>query len=205
MAMARSLPLVLLLACALPVLGGCGGGSGTTSTGPGGGLPPGTPMSAPELQSAMDALTAINAHRAAKMLPPLTWYAAGAQVAYDHCLAMEAGGFFDHTNPNTMSTPSSRAQAAGIVHDPMGFIDPVTMDPFVGENLANAQGVPMVVYTGADAVNAWVGSPGHHTQIDAPLPVAGAQTMPAWTHCGIGVRMTTTQVWYTAMFFRNPN
>ena len=39
----------------------------------------------------------------------------------------------------------------------------------------------------------------------APLPVPNAQPMPAWTHCGIGVRVTQTQIWYTAMFFRNPN
>ncbi len=51
----------------------------------------------------------------------------------------------------------------------------------------------------------WIGSTGHHAQIDAPMPVAGVRTMPAWTHCGIGVPKTGNTSWYTAMFFRNPN
>jgi uncharacterized protein YkwD len=185
---------------------GCGGGGSSDSGGPTTPpTPPGAMMTAAELQLASDALAAMNAHRATKMLGPLTTYAAGAQVAYAHGLAMEAGNFFAHTDPGTGTTPASRASAAGIVHDPLGFIDPISMLPFVGENLAFASGTPTVTYTGAQAVNGWIGSPGHHTQIDAPLPVAGAQTMPPWTHCGIGVRVTPTKIWYTAMFFRNPN
>jgi hypothetical protein len=29
--------------------------------------------------------------------------------------------------------------------------------------------------------------------------------MPPWTHCGIGVRKSGNQSWWTAMFFRNPS
>lgn len=160
-------------------------------------------MTAAELQLAMDALAAMNAHRAGKGLAPLTWYQAGAQVGYDHCLAMEAGGFFAHVDPNTNTDPATRAKNAGITHDPQGSIDPHSGNPFVGENLFTATG--STTPTGQDAVNSWIGSPGHHTQIDAPLPVAGATTMPPWTHCGIGVRVSGNQSWWTAMFFRNPS
>ena len=196
------IPVLSFLALAASACGG-GGGSTTGTTAPP--TPPGVSMSAAEAQLATDALDAMNAHRAGKGLAPLAWYQAGAQVGYAHGLAMEAGGFFAHTDPGTGTTPASRAFNAGIVHDPQGSIDPISGKPFVGENLALATGQPSVTFTGADAVNGWIASPGHHAQIDAPLPVAGAQTMPAWTHCGIGVRVTTTQIWYTAMFFRNPN
>lgn len=162
----------------------------------------GAMMSAEELQFAMDALTAINAHRAGKSLAALTWYAAGAQVAYDHCVAMEAGNFFDHVDPNTNTDPATRALNAGITHDPQGSIDPHSNNPFVGENLFMAVNPAP---SGQAAVDSWITSPGHHTQIDAPMPVAGAQTMPPWTHCGIGVRRNGNQIWFTAMFFRNPS
>lgn len=163
---------------------------------------PGASMSAEELQLAMDALTAINNHRAGKLLPAYTWYAAGAQVAYDHCVAMEAGNFFEHVDPNTGKDPATRALDAGITHDPDGTVDPTSGNPFVGENLFMAFNPSP---SGQEAVDSWVNSPGHHTQIDAPLPVSGAQTMPAWTHCGIGVRRNGSNVWFTAMFFKNPN
>jgi uncharacterized protein YkwD len=194
--------LALVAALALTA---CGGGSSDSGGGTVIPTPPGAAMSAAEEQLGMDALAAMNAHRATKGLAALTWHAVGAQVAYDHCLAMEAGGFFAHTNPLTNATPGSRAWDAGIRHDPLGFLDAVSGDPYVGENLAYAAGTPTVTYTGAQAVDGWIASPGHHTQIDAPLPVIGATTNPPWTHCGIGVRSTPTKVWYTAMFFRNPN
>lgn len=162
----------------------------------------GSSMSAEELQLAMDALTAINTHRAGKSLAALTWHAAGAQVAYDHCLAMEAGNFFEHVDPNTGKDPATRALDAGIMHDPDGTIDPTSGNPFVGENLFMAVNPSP---SGQAAVDGWIASPGHHTQIDAPMPVTGAQTMPAWTHCGIGVRRSGNNVWFTAMFFKNPN
>jgi len=44
-----------------------------------------------------------------------------------------------------------------------------------------------------------------YQRIDAPLPVAGAQTMLSWTHCGIGIRQVGNQSWWTAVIFRNPN
>lgn len=181
--------------------GGTTGGMNTV----GGGMMttmPGATMSAEELQIAADALTAINARRTTRGLAALTSYAAGAQVAYDHCLAMEAGNFFAHVDPNTGTDPATRAQTAGITHDPQGAIDPTSGNPFVGENLYAAFNAGL---TGQDAVDSWLTSPGHLTQIDAPLPVTGAQTMPPWTHCGIGVRKDGNQIWVTAMFFRNPN
>ena len=89
----------LLVTLGLAVLGGgtCPGtgtgiGIGTgagTGTGAGG-------MSAAERQLATDALTAMNNHRAGLGLAPFTWYEAGALVAYDHCVAMQVGGFFAH-------------------------------------------------------------------------------------------------------------
>lgn len=208
----RALRLVALLS-AVALAGACGGGggssgSGTTGGGGGGGgaVPPAASMTAAELQLAMDALAAINAHRSTQPnnLQPYQWYAGGADIAYAHCLAMEAGGWFAHTNPTTGTTPASRSNNAGITHDAQGSIDPTTGLPFVGENLAGASGNPSVTFTGQQAVNGWIGSPGHHTQLVAPNPVNGAQTMPAWTHVAIGVRVTTTEIWYTAMFWRNP-
>ncbi len=177
---------------------------GVTCTGgvpnPGGGGP--ASMSAAEQQLATNALAAINAHRAGHGLAPLTPHAAGAQVAFQHSSAMQSGNFFAHVNPTTNTSPGSRAFNAGITHDPGNSIDPDSGRPFVGENLFMATNNNI---TAQIAVDSWVGSPGHHTQIDAPLPVAGAQTMPAWTHCGIGVRQIGNQSWWTAMFFRNPN
>ncbi|MCB9851596.1 MAG: hypothetical protein H6819_00765 [Phycisphaerales bacterium] len=163
---------------------------------------PASSMSTEELQLAMDALTAINVHRAGKSLPAYTWYADAAQVAFNHCVAMETGGFFEHVDPNTGKDPATRALDAGITHDPDGSIDPTSGNPFVGENLFMAFNSSP---SGQAAVDGWINSPGHHTQIDAPMPVAGAQTMPAWTHCGIGVRRSGNNVWFTAMFFKNPN
>ncbi len=187
---------VLIVAVAVATMG-----SGSCPpTGPGPIL--GGSMTAEEQQLATDALTAINNHRAGKGLAPLTWYAAGAQVAYDHCIAMEAGGFFAHVDPGTNTDPATRALNAGITHDPGGSFDPHSGNPFVGENLYNAINPSP---TGLAAVNAWIGSPGHHTQIDAPLAVTGASTMPAGTHCGIGVRKTGNESWWSAMFFRNPS
>jgi len=195
----KSVPiaLVVLTCCFSMGMGTCAGTGGTGGT-PGGA----TTMSAAEMQLAMDALTAINAHRTGKGLAALTWHAVGAQVAFNHCLAMESGSFFEHVNPTTGTDPATRALNAGIMHDPQGSIDPTSGNPFVGENLfMTTDGAA----TGQNATDAWVGSPGHHTQIDAPLPVTGAQTMPPWTHCGIGVRKTGNTSWWTAMFFRNPN
>lgn len=159
-------------------------------------------MDSAESQLAAEALTAINAHRATKGLAALTLHAAGAQVAFEHSAAMQSGNFFDHTNPSNGSTPASRAQAGGITHDPLGSIEPASGLPFVGENIFMTTD-PAV--TAQNAVDAWIGSPGHHTQIDAPLPVAGAQVMPPWTHCAIGVHRSGDSSWWTAMFFRNPN
>jgi len=173
---------------------------GMQNPGGGGGNP--TAMSAAEQALANNALAAINAHRAGKALAPLTPHAAGAQVAFQHSLAMQTGNFFAHINPATNTDPATRAFNAGITHDPQGSIDPHSGRPFVGENLFMATN-PNI--TAQIAVDSWIASPGHHTQIDAPLPVAGAQTMPAWTHCGIGVRQVGNQSWWTAVFFRNPN
>jgi uncharacterized protein YkwD len=172
-----------------------------TSSCPGNGINGGG-MTATERQLATDALTAINNHRAGKGLAALTWYEAGAQVGYEHGVAMEAGGFFAHVDPNTNTDPATRALNAGITHDPQGSIDPNSGNPFVGENLYMTTDPNA---TGQGAVDSWIGSSGHHTQIDAPLAVAGAQTMPPWTHCGIGVRKSGNQSWWTAMFFRNPS
>lgn len=194
----RSAMVLVILASAVCALGmgACPGGTLTPGPGSVGS------MDATETQRAMDALAAINAHRAVKGLAALTFHSAGAQVAFEHSAAMDAGSFFDHTNPSTGSTPASRAQAAGITHDPLGSIEPSSGLPFVGENIFMTTDPAA---TAQDAVDAWIASPGHHTQIDAPLPVAGAQVMPPWTHCAIGVHRNGNASWWTAMFFRNPN
>lgn len=196
--MRRTKVATWILICVV-TCGGMGGCPGTSMT-PG----PGTvgSMDATETQLAMDALAAMNAHRAGKGLPALAWHAAGAQVGFEHSVAMQTGNFFDHVNPTTGSSPASRAQAGGITHDPLGSIDPTSGLPFVGENLLTTTD-PAI--TAQAAVDAWIASPGHHTQIDAPLPVAGAQVMPPWTHCGIGVHRSGNSSWWTAVFLRNPN
>jgi uncharacterized protein YkwD len=187
------LMLVTALFCFTTACGGSGD-SGGGGGNPGGG---GASMSAAELQLATDALTAINAHRAGHGLAPYTWHAASAQVAYTHSLDMDNRNFFAHVNPDGLDG-SQRIAAAGITHDPGPGIIPAN---FAGENIAygfNANN------TGQIVVNNWIASPGHHTQIDAPQPVAGAQTMPAWTHCGIGVHWAGSEYWWTAVFLRNP-
>ncbi len=188
---------LLLVAC----LGACGGGGGG-----GGGFTPTVPteMTTAELQLAQDCIDAMNQWRAQQnpVLAPLTWYAPGAQVAFEHSAQMEAHGFFAHVDPNTNKDPATRALDAGITHDPGGSIDPHSNNPFVGENIYGGGGGTA---SGQAAVNSWAGSPGHNTQMVAPNPVAGAQTMPAWTHVGIGVRNNGGAYWFTAMFFRNPN
>lgn len=196
---------VVVLGFAALGMNACPGDMMMPGTGTGTGTPPTPPadmMTAEETQLAMDALAAMNAHRMTKGLAAYIWYQPGAQVAYAHDLAMEAGNFFAHVDPNTNTDPATRALNANIMHDPQGSIDPHSGNPFVGENLFFSSGSAQ---TGQGAVDSWIGSPGHHTQIDAPLPVSGAQTMPPWTHCGIGVRKTGTNYWFTAMFFRNPN
>ena len=133
-------------------------------------------------------------------LSALTWSEAAAQVAYLHSVDMGMNGYFDHTNPGGES-PSDRVANAGITHDPgvPGIIPP----NFAGENLFWQGGQ---VPTGQDAVTSWVNSPGHHAQIDAPLLAPGAsQTMPAWTHVGVGVYVQGNQAWVTAVFLRNPS
>jgi uncharacterized protein YkwD len=188
------------LQCGLVLVTGLAAMSGNAC--PGGGTSVVGTMSAAEAQLATDALTAINTHRATQGLAAYTWYDAGAEVAYQHCIAMQSGNFFAHVNPNTGTDPATRALNAGITHDPDGSVDPNSGNPFVGENLYTATNTTP---SGQAAVDGWIASPGHYTQIVAPQAVAGAQTMPAWTHCGIGVRVSGNQVWFTAMFFRNPN
>ena len=193
------------------LLPSCGGGGSNPGTGGGGGTPPGNQMTAAEQQAAMECLAAINAHRQANGLTPYVWYQNGANVAYQHCVAMETQDFFAHVNPNTGTSPGQRAAEAGITHDPQGSIDPTTGHPFVGENLSAGTS-----QTGQQATDGWITSPGHHAQLIAPLLAPGAsQTMPPWTHCGIGVRIGA-QIddgpitgfivnAYTAVFFRNPS
>ena len=199
------------VAALLAVLGlaaSCGGGGDSGGSGSAkGGSPPSTSMNAAELALAMDALAAINVHRGRQPggLAPLQWYASGADVAYAHCVAMEAGGFFAHTDPSTNTTPAVRSSNAGITHDAQGTIDIASGLPFVGENLTTRSGTAVIRFSGQEAVNQWIGSPGHNMQLVAPnLSACAAQAMPAWTHCAIGVRITSSQIWYTAMFWRNP-
>ncbi len=176
----------------------CGGGGGNGPPIGGGGPGAGDPMTAAEQQLSDDALAAMNSHRAGLGLTAYIAHPQGAQVAYDHCLDMRARNFFAHVNPDGAG-PDQRIAAAGITHDPGPGISPSN---FVGENLAMGTNA---IQSGAAVVSGWIGSPGHHTQIDAPQPVSGAQTMPAWTHCGIGVHQGPGgTIWWTAVFLRNP-
>lgn len=182
------LPLVGLVAC-------CGGGGSPGGGGGGGG---GAPMTAAEEQLSQDALAAMNSHRAGHSLPPFAAHPEGAQVAYDHCVDMRTRNFFSHVNPDGVN-PSQRIANAGIVNNPgPGFVP----SNFVGENIASGTNA---LQTGQEVVDGWIGSPAHHTQIDAPQPVSGAQTMPPWTHVGIGVHQGPGgQIWWTAVFLRDP-
>lgn len=195
-----------LVTLSAALLLGCGGGGGDETTNPNPNPnpnPAGATMSAQELQLAMDTLTQMNVHRAAQVppLPAYTWHQVAADVGFAHCLQMETNDFFAHVDPGTMFDPSQRGQNAGMMHDPMGAMG-AGGAPFIGENLYGSTGA---VPTGQSAITSWSTSPGHNTQMVAPQPVAGAQTMPAWTHCGIGVRYDGNQYWVTAMFLRNPN
>lgn len=115
---------------------------------------------------------------------------------------MEAIGFSAHVDSGIKTDPATGALDAGITRDPDGSLDPHSGDPFVGENLYRTTDPNP---TGPGAVNSWIGSPGHHKQRDARLAIAGAQTLPAWTHRGIGVRKTGGRSWWTARRFRSPN
>lgn len=172
--------------------------AGATSAPEPGGLG-GTAMTAAEQRLAEEALTAINARRAARSLPPLQAHAGGAKVAHAHSRDMAVRGYFEHVNPAGLDG-SARIAAAGIRNDPGPRLLPAN---FAGENLA--MGTNMLL-TGQAVTDLWIRSPGHATQIVAPQRMRGAQTMPAWTHCGVGVHQAPGgRIWWTAVFLRNPS
>jgi uncharacterized protein YkwD len=187
------------------VLAACGTSTTTNLPPPPPPPPPGGGMTAQELMLANDCLTAINNYRATLGLPPFAFYTNGANVAYAHCVDMATNGFFDHNSPTT-GTPAQRAMAAGITHQVPGCLEPGTLLPCQGENLATGLNANL---TGLEVTNGWIASPGHHAQLVAPNMAPGVGfAWPAWTHCGIGVRRIDNagniSIWWTAMFFRNP-
>lgn len=164
---------------------------------------PGDPvMTETEQRVAEEVFNEINAQRISIGLPPLHWHAASARVASMHTWAMEQQDFWSHINPYTHLDQSQRAAAAGIEHDPDNFISLESGAPYVGEALF--RGV-VAELTGERIVSSLLNSDEHRGQLLAPIPTPGEPELPAWTHCGVGVRYDGLRVWVAAMFFKNPN
>jgi uncharacterized protein YkwD len=172
--MARIALLVLLLTVGL-TLGGCPSGpSGPSGTSDPAGAPdPNSAVStavagefvdcrepAEEAAWAAEVLQRVNDERTSYGLTALAPDAGLAEQAAAHACAMIHYGFFDHTNPDTGSTPMDRFAASGFE----GYA--------CGENIAAGQSTPAEVVTG------WMNSPGHRANI----------LSAAFTHLGIGIR-----------------
>jgi len=94
-------------------------------------------------------------------LAPLHADATLTQIAEGYACEMIEGGFFDHENPDTGSTPATRADDHGYVYYE------------VGENLAVGYASPEEVMAG------WMGSDGHRANI----------LHDSFTELGVGVRV----------------
>lgn len=101
-----------------------------------------------EEQSVLDAVNSARALRAAsgESCPPLTISPQLQNAAREHSLDMAQRNFFSHTNPDGAS-PFDRAKAAGYTGSRMA------------ENIAAGYPTP------SDAVEGWLNSPGHRTNM----------------------------------------
>lgn len=107
----------------------------------------------------------VNEHRASVGCPALHWNGEVAAVALAHSQDMVDRDFFDHTNPDGDS-PADRLRAAEIDYGRMA------------ENIARG------FETGASVLDAWLGSPGHRTNIEnCQLQEHGVGLVDGrWTH-----------------------
>lgn len=120
----------------------------------------------PELQDEVEAFVSlVNEHRASVGCSALRWNGDVAAVALAHSQDMVARDFFDHTNPDGAS-PADRLHAADIDYGRMA------------ENIARG------FETGSSVLEAWLGSPGHRTNIEnCQLEEHGVGLVDGhWTH-----------------------
>ena len=166
MGRARASWMLVLLAAAFAV--GCGQGvlsSGGTCR---------VPWQADEW--AQEVIDLVNAERAAEGLSPLSSDATLATMAEDYACEMIEDEFFAHVNPDTGSTPVTRADEHGYVYDE------------VGENLAVGYDSP------AEVMVAWMNSPGHRANI----------LHDSYTEMGVGVRVALDGQTYWVQEFGDP-
>lgn len=133
----------------------------------------GTSMSDAELAKALEVHDRVNAERALEGLPALVWDDDVAEVATQHSIDMDVRDYFSHTNPDG-ALPWDRLTAAGVPYSS------------AGENIYWASWSA----TAAQAVEAWMNSPGHRDNI----------LRTGWTHTGIGVHEGSGGSWWTQVF-----
>lgn len=121
----------------------------------------------------------INGERVAKGLKPLQMDNAVRVVARAHSADMAARNFFDHVNPDGLS-PFDRLANAGILYQA------------AAENIAWNSGFSDPSET---AVNGWMNSPGHRTNI----------LNGVYTHTGMGVAYDrNADAYYFTQVFTKP-
>jgi uncharacterized protein YkwD len=110
----------------------------------------------------------VNEERAKFDLRPLDWHDALADVARAHCVDMAQRNFYGHVNPDGLG-PLGRAAKMGLF--------------FVGENIGGRQ-------TPQEAVNGWMNSTGHRSNI----------LLPSYNYIGVGYHSTGSANYWTQNF-----
>ncbi len=93
-----------------------------------------------------DACLSANAYRAQQGLSALILNSKLNSVARAHAKDMSDRGYFEHDSPEG-ATPSDRLNRAGVEWE------------------SNAENIAMGQNSGQEAVNSWIGSPGHHANL----------------------------------------
>ncbi|HUW83556.1 MAG TPA: CAP domain-containing protein [Phycisphaerae bacterium] len=125
---------------------------------------------------AREVIDLVNAERVAEGMAPLRADGTLAEMAEDYACEMVEGEFFAHENPDTGSTPGTRADDHGYVYYE------------VGENLAVGYDSP------EDVMVAWMDSPGHRANI----------LHDSYTELGVGVRVALDGQIYWVQEFGDP-
>jgi uncharacterized protein YkwD len=125
---------------------------------------------------ALQILSLINLERARHGVDPVRMNSQLKDAAEDYACTMASEDFFEHINPVTGEGPGDRAAKAGY-----GFFS-------IGENLAGGHLNP------AEAVEAWMESPGHRTNL----------LSPEWKESGVGVRQGGSLRIYWVQLFGKP-
>lgn len=156
--------VLLLAACMEAVPAGrapsAGAGQGTGPAGRSGGGSTGRPATAGDAQRVQEMARLVNAHRAARGCPALTWLQPAAEAAQAHSADMARRDYFDHRSPEGQG-PAERLAARGVGYR------------MVAENIAwtPEQGA-------RETLQGWVGSRGHRQNLENC----------AYTHHGIGLQ-----------------